>query len=221
MEWRWMVIKETLFEKMYQSILKGEKEEAASLARISIEKQIPPLEAIHHGFVRGMEEVGTRFESEEMYLPELVMAAEAMISAMGILEGEIKKGAERPKLIGRAIAGTVYGDIHDIGKNIVCTLFTVHGFEVLDLGPGVPTDLFVQKVTEEKPDFLLLSALLTTTMPGQREVIEALKKAGLRNNVNILVGGAPVSQKWADEIGADGFGRNAIEAVSIARELVG
>ena len=212
---------EELFEKMYQAILKGEKEEAASLARISTEKNISPLEAIHRGFVRGMEEVGIRFESEEMYLPELVMAADAMISAMGVLEGEIKKGAERPKRIGRAIAGTVYGDIHDIGKNIVCTLFTVNGFEVIDLGTGVPTDLFVEKVSEEKPDLLLLSALLTTTMPGQREVIEALTRAGLRNSVKVLVGGAPVSQNWADEIGADGFGRNAVEGVSIAKELIG
>jgi len=215
------VTNEELFEKMYQAILKGEKEEAASLARISTEKNISPLEAIHRGFVRGMEEVGIRFESEEMYLPELVMAADAMISAMGVLEGEIKKGAERPKRIGRAIAGTVYGDIHDIGKNIVCTLFTVNGFEVIDLGTGVPTDLFVEKVSEEKPDLLLLSALLTTTMPGQREVIEALTRAGLRNSVKVLVGGAPVSQNWADEIGADGFGRNAVEGVSIAKELIG
>ena len=210
-----------IFEKMYQSIITGEKEKAIELARETIERRIPPLEALNQGFLKGIEEVGLRFEREEMYLPELIMAAEAMVAAMNVLEKEIKKGTERPRIVGRALAGTVYGDIHDIGKNILCALFTANGFEVIDLGMSVPVPLFVQKVAEVKPDLLLLSALLTTTMPVQREVIEALKKARLRETVKVLVGGAPISQRWADEIGADGYGRNPIEAISLAKELIG
>jgi len=212
---------EALFEEMRQSIIRGEKKKAADLARIATERGVSPLEAIDQGFARGIEEIGKRFDREECYLPELVMAADAMIAAMGVLEEAIKQGAERPKIIGRAVAGTVHGDIHDIGKNIVCTLFTINGFEVIDLGTSVPASAFIQKVDEVKPDLLLMSALLTTTMPGQKEVIDGLEQAGLRDSVKVIVGGAPVSQEWASEISADGFGRNAIEGVSLAKELLG
>lgn len=212
---------EELLEKMRQSIINGEKTEAADLAKVATESGISPLKAIDHGFAKGIQEMGKRFDREECYLPELVMAADAMIAAMDVLEEAMKDRAERPKTIGRAIAGTVHGDIHDIGKNIVCTLFTINGFEVLDLGTSVPATVFVQKVDEFKPDLLLMSALLTNTMPGQREVLNGLKQAGLRDKVKVIIGGAPVSQEWADEIGADGFGKNAPEGVNLAKELLG
>ncbi len=210
-----------LFEKMRQAIIRGEKGEAAELARSSLEEGISPLEAMNKGFMKGIEEVGVLFDREECYLPELVMAADSMIVAMGVLEKAIKKGAERPRTIGRAVVGTVQNDIHDIGKNIVCTLFTVNGFEVVDLGTNVPASDFVQKVHELKPDLVLISALLTTTMQGQREIIDALDQAGLRDQVKVIIGGAPASQEWADEIGADAYGRNAPEAVSMGKELLG
>ena len=213
--------RDELFEKMRQAIIRGEKVEAADLARAAMEEGMSPLEAMSNGFVKGIEEVGERFDREEYYLPELVMAADSMVAAMGVLEEAIKKGADRPRMVGRALVGTVQNDIHDIGKNIVCTLFTVNGFEVIDLGTSVPASVFVQKVHELKPDLVLMSALLTTTMSGQLEVIEALEQAGLRDQVKIMVGGAPISQEWADQIGADAYGSNAPEAVNMAKELIG
>lgn len=213
--------RDELFEKMRQAIICGEKAEAADLARAAMEEGISPLEAMSKGFVKGIEEVGERFDREECYLPELVMAADSMIAAMGVLEEAIKKGADRPRMVGRALAGTVQNDIHDIGKNILCTLFTVNGFEVIDLGTSVPASVFVQKVHELKPDLVLMSALLTTTMSGQREVIDALKQAGLRDQVKVMIGGAPISQEWADQIGADAYASNAPEAVTMAKEFIG
>jgi len=213
--------REDLFKRMRESIIKGDKDKADELAKEAIEKGVEPIVAIEEGFVKGIEEVGRRFEEEEIYLPELIMGAEAMVAAMKILQKAIKEeGKEGFKTLGRALAGTVEGDIHDIGKNIVCSLFVANGFEVIDLGTNVSTSHFVEKAKELKPHFILLSALLTTTMPAQKDVIEALKKAGIRDEVKVLVGGAPVSQEWADEIGADGYGENAIEAVDLAKRMV-
>jgi len=213
--------KEKLFEGMCDVIIRGEKSEAADLAREAIKMDVSPVEAIDKGFVRGIREIGERFDREECYLPELVMAADAMIAATDVLREAMKEGAERPQVIGRAVIGTVQGDIHDIGKNIVGTLFMVNGFEVVDLGQSVPTGTFVQKTDELKPDVVLMSALLTTTMPAQQDVIEALKQEGLRDTVKIMVGGAPVSQEWADRIGADGYGKNALQGISVAKQLLG
>ena len=214
------MIKEEVFGKMRQAIIEGKNRELMDLIKIAQENGISPLEIVNHGLVKGIEEVGNRFEREEAYLPELIMAANAMREAMAILEKEMKTQVERRKIIGKALAGTVYGDIHDIGKNIVCTLFVVNGFEVVDLGVNVPASTFVQKVKELKPDLLLLSALLTTTMSGQRAVIEELQRAGIRNQVLVMTGGAPVSHDWANQIGADGYGKNAVEAVNIAKKLL-
>ena len=211
---------EELFKRMQHSIIEGEKEELIATVKIAIAHGVSPLESIDNGLIKGMEEVGKRFECEEMYLPELIMAANAMKEAMVLLENEMQKQNERRKIVGKALAGTVWGDIHDIGKNIVCTVFTVNGFEVLDLGVNVPPSSFIQKVKEQKPNLILLSALLTTTMSGQSNVIDELKKAGIREQVLVLVGGAPVSDKWATQIGADGYAKNAIGAVNIAKELI-
>lgn len=215
-----MVNKE-LFEKMKQSIINGDKAEATQLAKGALEKRIDPLAAIDEGFIKGIEEVGECFEREEIYLPELVMGAEAMMAAAKVLEEVMKDRGEKPKTLGKALAGTIEGDIHDIGKNIVCTFFTVNGFDVVDLGVSVPSSHFVDKVKELKPDFVLLSALLTTILPAQKDVIDSLKRAGIRENVKVLVGGAPVSPDWANQIGADGYGENAIGAVDLAKKLIG
>jgi len=212
--------KDELFKKMEESVVKGDKVEAEELAKLAIKKKIEPVLAINKGFVKGIEEVGKRFEIGEMYLPQLIMGAEAMKAAMGILQKAIIEAGKKPKVLGKALAGTVEGDIHDIGKNIVCSLFVANGFDVVDLGTSVPACRFVDKAKEVKPDFILLSALLTTTMPAQKDVIDSLKEAGIRDKVKVLVGGAPVSQDWADEIEADGYGENAIVAVNLAKRLI-
>jgi corrinoid protein of di/trimethylamine methyltransferase len=212
--------REELFKRMQHSIIEGEKEELIATVKIAIAHGVSPHESIDNGLIKGIEEVGKRFECEEMYLPELIMAANAMKEAMVLLENEIQKRKERRKTVAKALAGTVWGDIHDIGKNIVCSVFTVNGFEVIDLGVNVPPSSFIQKVKELKPNVILLSALLTTTMSGQSNVIEELKRAGIREQVLVLVGGAPVSDKWATQIGADGYAKNAIGAVNIAKELI-
>jgi corrinoid protein of di/trimethylamine methyltransferase len=209
------------FKNMEESIINMDKTEAAKLAKEAIRKGIDPITAIEKGFAKGIEEVGRRFEKEEIYLPELVMGAEAMTAALKILQKTIKgEGKEGPKTLGTAIAGTVQGDIHDIGKNIVCSLFVANGFKVIDLGADVSTSSFVEKAKELRPQFILLSALLTTTMPAQRDVIDALKKADMKNEIKVLVGGAPVSQEWADKIEADGYAENAIGAVNLAKRLI-
>lgn len=210
-----------LFEQMIQSIIDGEDEEAARLAQEAVSRGISPLEAINEGFSKGILEVGERFAKGIFFLPEIVMGAEAMKAAISVLEPELLRRKEERQSLGLAVAGTVAGDIHDIGKNLVCTLLTASGFDVINLGVDVSTDTFVKEVRERQPDLLLLSALITTTMVNQRSVIQALKEAGIRDKVKVMVGGAPVTPSWAEEIEADGYAENATEAVKVAKWLVG
>ncbi|MFQ6016528.1 MAG: corrinoid protein, partial [Anaerolineae bacterium] len=210
-----------LFEQMIQSIIDGEDEEAARLAQEAVSRGISPLEAINEGFSKGILEVGERFAKGIFFLPEIVMGAEAMKAAISVLEPELLRRKEERQSLGLAVAGTVAGDIHDIGKNLVCTLLTASGFDVINLGVDVSTDTFVKEVRERQPDLLLLSALITTTMVNQRSVIQALKEAGIRDKVKVMVGGAPVTSSWAEEIEADGYAENATEAVKVAKWLVG
>ncbi len=212
--------KQQLFDEMKTAVLEGEIEAAEEIARKALEMGVPPLECIEEGFVAGINEVGRLFEEGEVFLPELVAAAEVMKAALAILEPELQKQQVSRDIPGKVVIGTMYNDIHDIGKDMVASMLTAAGFEVHNLGVNVPCDTFVSKVKELKPDILGLSALLTTTMPEQQKVIEALEKEGLRQNVKVLVGGAPVNQDWADSIGADGFAENAIDAVKVARSLV-
>ena len=168
-----------------------------------------------------MNEVGRQYGAGDMFLPDLVMAGEAMKAAVAVLEPEMQRtGAER-KMLGKVVLGTVKGDIHEIGKTLVGTMLTANGFQVFDLGTDVPTMKFVAKVREVNADMVGLSALLTTTMTGQRDVIEALKEGGLKDGVKVMVGGAPVTRGWADEIGADGYSEDAIGAVAVAKKLMG
>jgi len=210
-----------LYERMKQSVLDGDIEEAGRLAEESLSMGAPALDAVDMGYVKGIEEVGSLFEKGEMFLPELVASAEAMKSALGILKPSMEKAATGRKALGRVVIGTVKGDIHDIGKTIVGSMLVASGFDVLDLGADVDSRLFVDKAKEFDADIVGLSALLTTTMPAQREVLRILEKEGLRGRVKVLVGGAPVTEKWAVEIGADGYAEDAIRAVSAAKRLVG
>ena len=210
-----------LFAEMEQSIINYDKDEAVRLANMALEKGIEPVAAINEGFVKGIQAVGDLFGREEIFLPELVMGADAMTAATDILGEAIKKSGGKAKYLATGIAGTVEGDIHVIGINLVTTFLVANGFGIKFLGTNVPSSLFVDQAKELKPDLILLSALLTTTMPNQKEVIDSLKEAGIRENVKVIVGGAPVSQDWADQIGADGYGENAGAAVEVAKKLMG
>ncbi|MCK4804402.1 MAG: corrinoid protein, partial [Spirochaetes bacterium] len=167
----------------------------------------------------GIRIVGEKFGCGEMFLPDLMMAVEAMKAGMDILQPELDKRKIRKKSRGTVMIGTVFGDIHDIGKSIVATMLEMNGYEVIDLGINISTETFVKKIRELNPDILGLSAMLATTMREQKEVIETVKKEGLRDRIKILVGGAPVSEQWAEEIGADGYGANAEMAVQLVKRL--
>ncbi len=212
---------EDLFQAMAQSIIDGEVEEAQRLAQEALERRIDPLEAINKGFVVGVNYVGDQYAAGEMFLPDLVLAGEAMKAAVEVLEPEIaRRGTER-KMLGTVVIGTIEGDIHEIGKTLVATMLSTAGFKVYDLGVDVPMTAFVEKAREVDADIVGVSALLTTTMVKQRDVVEALEDAGLRPKVKVMIGGAPVTQGWADEIGADGYSEDAIGAVALAKRLVG
>jgi len=214
-------VSDDLYAQMKQAVIDGEAEEAAALAQKGLDAGLPAVDILDEGFVKGIEEVGDLFARGEFFLPELVQGAEAMKAAVAVLQPALDaSGAER-KALGTAVAGTVAGDIHEIGKTIVCSMLSAAGFTVTDVGCDVPVETFVAKVREVQPDLLLLSALLTTTMPNQQKTIAALKDAGLRDTVKVMIGGAPTTRAWADEIGADGYAEDAIEAVAAAKALVG
>ena len=210
-----------LYARMAKAIIDGEAEEAAALAQEGLTAGLAPGDILDSGFVKGIEEVGDLFAKGEFFLPELVQGAEAMKAAVAVLQPAIDAAGGGRQTLGSALAGTVAGDIHEIGKTIVCSMLSAAGFTVTDVGCDVPIESFVAKVKELSPDLLLLSALLTTTMPNQAKTIEALKEAGLREGVKVIIGGAPTTRAWADEIGADGYAEDAIEAVATARRLMG
>lgn len=210
-----------LLTAMANSVIEGEIEQAAELARQALAEGLDPLLAIEEGYARGIREVGERFARGEYFLPHLAMGAEAMKAGMAVLEPELARRQAERSTLGRVVIGTVAGDIHEIGKTLVGTMLAANGFTVTDLGVNVPTERFVEAVREQQAHILGLSALLTTTMLAQREVIAALEAAGLRASVKVMVGGAPVTQAWAEEIGADGFAEDAVGAVRKARELLG
>ena len=209
------------FKDMAQSVIDGEVEDAERLARQAIEQGVDPLDAINQGFVVGVNHVGEGYAAGEMFLPDLVLAGEAMKAAVAVLEPEMKRRGTKRQMLGTVVMGTVEGDIHDIGKTLVATMLSATGFQVYDLGVDVPVEAFLEKAREVDADVVGLSALLTTTMVKQKTVIEALEEAGLRRQVKVMVGGAPVTRSWAEEIGADGYSEDAIGAVAVAKELVG
>ncbi|HYL12995.1 MAG TPA: corrinoid protein [Terriglobales bacterium] len=205
---------------MRQSVIDGAPETAAELARRAVADGIAPLEAINGGYVPGMQAVGEQFAKGQMFLPDMMASAEAMRAAMAVLDPELKTlGGERP-VAGTVVLGTTKGDIHEIGKSLVGTLLSAHGFRVYDLGVDVSGEKFAAKALELGADIVGVSALLTTTMRNQKTVIEALEKHGLRCKVKVMVGGAPVTRRWAEEIGADGYAKDAMSAVELARNLM-
>lgn len=211
--------KEDLLKKSKQALLDGDEDMAAAVANQVLAEGISPLEIINEGFSAGMTEVGEGFANEEIPLPGVLVAAEAMTKAIEILEPHIPKD-EVVEPLGRAVIGTVEGDIHDIGKRILCTILRVYGLEVTDLGRDVPINVFVEKTKELNADIVGSSALMTTTMIGQKLVEEELKKAGLRDKVKTMIGGAAATQYWADKIGADCYAEDANDAVPKAKELI-
>jgi corrinoid protein of di/trimethylamine methyltransferase len=215
------VERDELFDAMGRSIIDGDAEVAASLAAEAVAAGVDPLEAINQGFVPGINVIGEEFSCERVFLPQLVLAGEAMKAAIGVLEPEMTKAGSAREIEGRVVLATVAGDIHDIGKTLVGTMLAAHGFEVFDLGVDVSTAAIVEKVREVDADLVGVSALLTTTMLVQKEVVAALDDAGLRPGVKVMVGGAAVTPEWVEQIGADGWGQDAIAAVATARELVG
>jgi corrinoid protein of di/trimethylamine methyltransferase len=211
---------ETEFQAMRKAVVDGDADAAEAAARASIAAGIPPLVAIDEGFMPGMKEVGAGFAAGDLFLPDMMLAARAMQRALAVLEPELKAASVERTVAGRVVIGTVAGDIHEIGKNLVGMLLSTSGFEVHDLGVNVAPEQFVNAVKEKNANVVAMSALLTTTMPSMKTTIEALKQAGVRDKVKVLIGGAPITQKYADEIGADGYSDNAVAAVGVAKKVL-
>ncbi len=209
-----------LFLSMEQSIFEGDSDRARALGQRALAEGVNPLDAINRGFVLGLHAVGEQLEQGEMFLPDLVLAGEAMKAATAILEPAIHQMGGTRETLGKVVLGTVRGDIHEIGKTLVGTMLSASGFQVFDLGVDVSFEDFALKAKELHADIVGLSALLTTTMTGQKGVVEALERHGLRPRVKVMIGGAPVTQSWANEIGADGYGKDALAAVALAKSLM-
>lgn len=204
-----------------EQLLTFDSDNFVETVKKSLDQGYTPMQVVN-ALTEVLKGIGRQFESGGIFLVHLVAAGDAARRAtVEVLEPLIKKGSEKREALGRIVIGTVAGDIHDIGKNIVSMMLFTAGFEVYDIGKDVPTDEFVKKARECDADIVALSALLTTTLPAQKDVIDALKKAGLREKLKVLVGGAPATAKWAQEVGADGYGEDAIEAVKVAKRLLG
>ena len=210
-----------ILKQLKDAIVVGEPEQAEKLATQALEANIAPLIAIEEALNVGMQIVGDKFESEEYFIPDLMMATEAMKGAMKVFEPALLERQEQRQVLGTVVIGTVAGDIHEIGKSLVATMLSASGFQVHDLGVDVSVEEFVKQVQETGANVVGLSALLTTTMRNQEAVVEALKEAGLRERVKVIIGGAPTSPDWAQTIGADAYAENANEAVTVVKQLVG
>jgi len=208
------------FKQMKEQVQAGEAEKLKELIKKALASKVAPMEIIEKALRPAMEEVGQKFETLEIFLPEMIMAADAMSAGVEILR-PLLAAAGGEKKVGRVVLGTVSGDVHRIGKDIVRIMLEGAGFDVTDAGHDVPDDTFLAKVKDLEPDILGLSALMTTTMQNIPRVIDALKAEGLRGKVKVIVGGAPVLADWAKQIGSDGYGENAVQAVSVSKKLVG
>jgi len=213
-----MVREEEILCKLRDAIVNLDIEGVQKACREAIDAGIPAYKAVTDGMAKGMEIVGEKYENGEYFLAELIMAGETMKEGMKVLEPYLKGG--EVKKIGKVVIGTVRGDLHDIGKNIVVTLLNTAGFEVYDLGVDVPPEKFVEAVKQNNPEIVGMSALLTTTMIEMENVIKALKDAGLRDKVKIIIGGAPITQEYAEKIGADAAARDAVEGVNICKSWI-
>ena len=205
-------------KKLHDAILYGDQKTAVAITEEALAEKIDPQKLIHEAMIPAMNEAGKKFECEEFFVPELLLAARAMKGALKLIQPLLAASGAEP--IGTVVIGTVKGDLHDIGKNLVASMLEGAGFRVVDLGADVPADKFLEAVEKEKPNLVCMSALLTVTMPAMKTTIEALNQAGVRDKVKVMVGGAPVTPEYAAEIGADGYADNASTAVAKARELI-
>jgi 5-methyltetrahydrofolate--homocysteine methyltransferase len=203
---------------LYTAVLEGDAKTARDVTAEALEAGVDPQKLVSEFMIPAMDEAGRRFECNDFFVPELLIAARAMKNSLELIRPLLAKSGAQPT--GRVVIGTVKGDLHDIGKNLVAAMLEGGGFEVTDLGVDVAPEKFVEAVNLKQANIVALSALLTTTMPSMRATIEALKNAGVRNKVKVMIGGAPVTQKYADEIGADGYSDNAASAVNLARKAV-
>ncbi len=206
-------------KQLYDAIVTGDAKTTRAVTEQALQEGVPPLSLVMDHMAPAMSEVGRRFECNDYFVPELLLSARAMKSAMELIRPLLTAQGAEP--VGRVAIGTVKGDLHDIGKNLVAAMLEGGGFEILDLGVNVTPEQFVATVKEKNANVVALSALLTTTMPAMKTTIEALQKAGVRQQVKVLIGGAPITQKYADEIGADGYSDNAAEAVTLAKRCLG
>jgi len=212
--------REEILAKLADSVSEMEPELAVEGAHEALAAGITPTEAIQEGLSKGMQRVSDLFDDGEMFVPQILIAAEAFQSAVEVLVEGLSAEDKHAMSRGKVICHTVQGDIHDVGKNIVKTMFRATGFEVIDMGRDVPVDDVVKKVKDEQVDIVTGSALMTTTMPSQRDIVNGLIEEGIRDKVKCMFGGAPVSQEWVDRIGADGYADNAADAVRVAIELM-
>ena len=204
---------------VYEAVIRGGAPEAEQRVKELLGKGISPHEIMNDGLIRGMDGVGERFEAGDFFIPEMLIAARAMKAGLAVLKPFLTASGIEP--VGKAVIGTVRGDMHDIGKNLVGMMLEGAGFEVVDMGTDVPTERFIEAVRKEQPHILGISALLTTTMLGARDLIERLKEENLRDKVRVIIGGAPVTQDFADQIGADGYADDAVGAGKKCKELLG
>ncbi|MCC6262307.1 MAG: corrinoid protein [Bryobacterales bacterium] len=206
-------------KRLYDAVLNGDQKDAVAVTEEALAEGVEPMELINGCMIPAMDEVGRLYEAEEYFVPELLLAARAMKGSMALLRPLLSAQGAEP--VARVAIGTVKGDLHDIGKNLVASMLEGGGFEVFDLGADVAPERFIEAIREKGARIVCLSALLTVTMPSMRVTIEALKAAGVRENVKVFVGGAPVTRQFAEEIGADGYGENANVAVALARQAAG
>jgi 5-methyltetrahydrofolate--homocysteine methyltransferase len=204
-------------QKLFDAIVNGDAKTAVAVTKEALAENVPPGDIIAKYMIPAMDDVGGKFECEEYFVPELLLSGRAMKGALELIRPLLAASGAEP--VGRVVIGTVKGDLHDIGKNLVASMLEGGGFEVYDLGADVAPERFVEAAKSNKADIVALSALLTVTMPSMRTTIEAFRQAGLRDSVKIMVGGAPVTRRYADEIGADGFSENAGGAVQLARSF--
>jgi len=205
-------------KQLYESVVSGDAKATQAITQQALADGVDPLKLVNDYMVPAMDEVGRRFEANEYFVPELLISARAMKAALELIRPLLTARGDQP--LGRVAIGTVKGDLHDIGKNLVGSLLEGGGFEVIDLGVNVTPEKFIATINEKKANIIAMSALLTTTMPSMKTTIDALKQAGVREKVKVLIGGAPITQKYADEIGADGYSENANSAVRLARNLL-
>lgn len=205
--------------ELREAVIRGDAKASQAITQQALAEGVDPLMLVNNYMIPAMDEVGRRFECSEYFVPELLISARAMKAALDLIRPLMTARGDQP--VGRVAIGTVKGDLHDIGKNLVASLLEGGGFEVIDLGVNVSPEKFIATIKEKNANIIAMSALLTTTMPSMRTTIEALKQAGVRDKVKVLIGGAPITQKYAEEIGADGYSESAVGAVALAKKAAG